>query len=217
MNPPPITACLGLDQAARTGWGIGRLEAGRPTILHHGVATNCVQRQEVVRLAIELAGEDPRRLLVCFEDHGKMPVTRLTRYDRDSRRQGRSGAPERSTASILGQGAAKGRWDELLDMAGHPERLRDEVEPRTWRARVLGTTRGDTEQLKHLARTWATAYLGEPIEDADEAEGCGICAFAMLDGIARLEARRHKARLYARGRRNERRQLELVRVEGRLR
>ena len=216
MKPPPITACLGLDQASRSGWGIGRLEGGRPTVLHHGVATNHVERRGVVELALRVAG-DPRQLLVMFEDHSAMPLSRLTRYDRQSRRQGRQGAPERSTASILGQGAAKGRWDELLDMLGHPDRLRDEVEPRTWRARVLGTTRGDTEALKALAKTWASSYLGERIDDPDEAEGCGVCAFALLDGVARLEARRQKARLYARGRREERRQLELVRVEGRLR
>ncbi len=207
----PITATLGLDQAARTGWGIGALRSGLPpTLVRHGVAKTHAERRAVVELAVSYAGGDPRQLLVGFEDHSGMPLTRLGRHDRTTPRHGRAGAPERSTASILGQGAAKGRWDELLDMLGHPERLRDQVEPRTWRARVLGPTRGSTEQLKHLACTWATQRLYEPIEDPDEAEGICICMFAMHDGIARLEQRRMAARLQARGRREEQRQLDLL-------
>lgn len=211
MSSPPITACLGLDQASRTGWGLGALREGLPpTFVRHGVARTHAERKAVVELALSYAGGDPRQLLVMFESHAGMSLTRLTRYDRFSKRQGRAGAPERSTASILGQGAARGRWEELLDMLGHPERLRDEVEPRTWRARVLGTTRGDTDTLKHLACTWATQLLGEAIEDPDEAEGICLCAFAVHDGIARLEQRRQKSRVEARGRREQKKQLELV-------
>lgn len=207
----PIQAVLGLDQAARTGWAIGALRDGLPpTVVRHGVAKTHAERKAVVELALEYAGGDPRQLLVMYESHAGMPLTRLTRHDRQSARQGRAGAPERSTASILGQGAAKGRWDELLDMLEHPERLRDQVEPRTWRARVLGPTRAGTEQLKHLACTWATAALGQVVDDPDEAEGCGICAFAMRDGIARLEQRRTQARVQARGKREEKRQLSLI-------
>ena len=225
MNPPPITATLGLDQASRTGWAIGRVPVGRwavqqhggpGTILRHGVATNHLERRAVAELAVAIAGGDPRQLLVMFEQHDEMALDRLTAKDYRTKRRGPYFV-ERGPKQIHGMGKAYGRWEEQLDLAGHPERLRDEVEPRTWRARVLGTTRGDTEQLKHLAKTWATAYLGEPIDDADEAEGCAICVFSLLDGLARLEGRRQKARLYARGRREERRQLELERVDGRLR
>ena len=212
MSPAlPITACLGLDQAQRTGWAIGALREGlTPTLVRHGVAKTHAERRAVVELALSYAGGEPRQLLVMFEDHAGMPLTRLTRYDRQSARQGRAGAPERSTASILGQGAAQGRWDEVLDMLGHPSALRDDVEPRTWRARVLGRGTGSTEQLKHLACTWATQRVCKPIEDPDEAEGICICSFAMMDGVARLSQRRIKQRLYARGRRDERRQLELA-------
>lgn len=213
MNPPPITACLGLDQAAHSGWAIGVLSP-KPTVVAHGVAQSHAERRAVVELALQHAS-DPRQLLVMFECHSAMPLSRLTRHDRQSRRQGRPGAPERSTASILGQGAARGRWDEQLDMLGHPERLRDQVEPRTWRARVLGTTRGDTEALKALAKAWASSYVGEPIDDVDEAEGIGICAFCLFDGVARLEGRRRVARLQARARRDEQKQLELGGVSAR--
>jgi hypothetical protein len=216
----PITVFLGLDQGARSGWAIGLVVEGKAQrVVHHGVARNHAERAMVVWKALELAGNldawgrhapEPRHLLVTFESHSGMPLSRLGRHDGTTRRQGRPGAPERSTASILGQGAAKGRWEELLDEVGHPERLRLEVEPRTWRARVLGPAKGaKTADLKHLACTWATALLGEPIVDADEAEGICICAFAMRDGVALLEAGKLKQRLYARGKRDERRQLEL--------
>lgn len=211
MNPPPITACLGLDQAARSGWGIGRLQGGRPTVLHHGVATDCVERRQVVELAIAVAG-DPRQLLVMFEQHDHMALDRLTANDHRTKRTGEHFV-QRGPKQIHGMGKAYGRWEERLDDVGHPERLRLEAEPREWRRHVLGNQWASKED----AIRWAAAYLRENITDPDEAEGCGICAFAMLDGVARLEARRQKARLYARGRREERRQLELVQTNGRWR
>ena len=93
-------------------------------------------------------------------------------------------------------------------MLGHPERLRDAVEPRTWRARVLGPTRGDTDQLKHLACTWATAALGQVVDDPDEAR---------VAQSAPSLARRHPrissdacSGIQARGKREEKRQLDLL-------
>lgn len=207
MKAVAITAVLGLDQAARSGWGIALV--GQSThLLAHGVATTHAERKAVAELAVRHAGV-AAQLLVMREDHAGMPLSRLTRDDRDTRRSGRLGRPERSTASILGQGAAWGRWEAVLDELGHPERLRLSVEPRTWRARVLGTARGDTEACKKLAVRWASAQLGKPIEDADEAEGIALTVFAAVDGVALLEQRRLKQRLYARGKREERRQLEL--------
>lgn len=214
MTPPPITTVLGIDQAARSGWAIARVDLRQPTIVGHGVARTHADRRDVVEAARQHAAGDLRQLVVMFESHAGMPLSRLTRHDRTTARQGRPGAPERSTASILGQGAARGRWEELLDLVGHPERLRDDVEPRVWRARVLGTTRGDTEQLKHLAQTWASQHLGVAIEDPDEAEGVCLCAFGMHDGLLRLAQRRREARVYARGKREEQRQLELGSVPG---
>lgn len=210
MIPPAITAVLGIDQAERSGWGIAQPAHGLAhTFLAHGVARNHAERKAVVQRALECAGGDIRQLLVCFEDHSGMPIDRLTRHDRTTPRQSRFGAPERTTASILGQGAAKGRWEALLDDLGHPATLRDAVEPRVWRRRVLGTAKGTADQLKHLAATWATMRLGEPIFDADEAEGVCITAFAALDGVARLAQRRAAQRTSYRERRDRERQLEL--------
>lgn len=207
MTAPSIAVCLGLDQARRTGWGLS-LPAER-RVVESGVATSHEERMAVLERARALAGGDMRRVFVLFEDHSGIPLTRLTRADRATRRQGRSGAPERSTASILGLGAAKGRWEELLDMLGHPLSLRDDVEPRVWRARVLGLVGGDGQTLKTIAAQWLAAHLGREVTDLDEAEGGCIAAFAAQDGLARLGQRRQKQRLYARGKREERRQLDL--------
>jgi hypothetical protein len=209
MTPPPIIACLGLDQAARTGWAIGAWRDGLPpTFIRYGIARDCDERTAVVKLALEYAGNNPRQLLVMFEQHDGIALDYRTAKDHRSKRRGPHFV-ERGPKQVHGMGKAYGRWEEQLDIHKHPESLRDEVEPRTWRARVLGTTRGDTDQLKHLACTWATQRLCEAIEDADEAEGICICAFAMYDGVARLTQRRQRVRVQARGRREEKRQLEL--------
>lgn len=205
-----ISAVLGIDQAARSGWAIACVGGSfsHPMLVEHGVATTAKERRTVVEHALAQAGGDARGLLVMFEDHAKMPLTRLTQYDHQTSRR-RRGAPERSTASILGQGESRGWWNEQLNLVEHPTRLRDAVEPRTWRARVLGSSRGDTAALKEAAKRFASARLRTTIDDDNEAEGICICTFAMVDGIARLDVRRTKARLYARASRNERRQLEL--------
>lgn len=209
-TPPAITAVLGLDQASRTGWAIGALREGlSPTLVRHGVAKTHAERKAVVELALEYAGGDPRQLLVMFEQHDHMSLDRLTAKDHRTKRHGQHFV-ERGPKQIHGMGKAYGRWEERLNDVEHPERLRDEVEPRVWRQRVLGTSRGSTDQLKHLACTWATQRLCTPIEDPDEAEGVCICAYALIDGIARLEQRRIAARIQARGRRQEKRQLDLL-------
>lgn len=217
MSAPSIAVVLGLDQAARTGWGIALVGAGAPRLIAHGVVRSDLQdgakvfadHQAIGQQALELAGS-AESLLVMGEDHGGMSLLRLTTADPDSRRSGRPGRPERSADSVLGQGAAWGYWKAALDALAHPRRLRLQVEPRKWRDRVLSPCRGaDSAQLKHLACTWATAYVGEPIEDADQAEGIAITVFAAFEGVGMLEGKRLKRRLYARGKREERRQLEL--------
>jgi hypothetical protein len=195
---------LGIDQAARSGWGIGV----ERQVVHSGVASTHAERKAVVGLARDLVGGDMRQLLVMFECHSRMPIGRLTRADRNTPRQGRQGAPERNTATILGMGAARGRWEAVLDELGHPKSLRDEVEPRVWRAK-LGIAGRDTEALKQAACRWASAHCGRVITDIDEGDGSCITAFASIDGIARNEARKAAQRTDARGKRNERRQLDL--------
>lgn len=182
---------LGIDQARRSGWGIAN---ARGAVTQCGVARTHAERRRVAELVREHAAGDMRRVLVLLEDHAGMPIGRLTRQDRQTARKGRSGAPERSTATLLGMGAARGRWEAVLDELGHPEALRDEVEPRVWRAK-LGIRGAGTDALKADACRWATAHLGQLVDDGDLAEGVCITAFGAWDGIARVEARRREARL----------------------
>lgn len=195
---------LGIDQASRSGWGIS---VGRKVIVS-GVAANHAERVAVVARALELAGSDVKQVLVMFEDHSAMPLGRLTHNDRNTPRKGRQAAPQRNTATILGMGAARGRWEELLDHVGHPKALRDDVEPRTWRAK-LGIRGADTDALKREACKWATVELGREVTDIDEGDGVCIAAFAGIDGLQRREQRLAAARTEARDKRGQHKQLEM--------
>jgi hypothetical protein len=195
---------LGIDQATRSGWGI----AVNRQVVRSGVASTHAERKAVVELARELAGGDMRQVLVMLEDHSGMPLGRLTHADRNTPRKGRQAAPQRNTATILGMGAARGRWEAVLDDAGHPKALRDEVEPRTWRGK-LGITGRDTDDLKASAAALASAHMLKQVTDLDEAEGICIALFAGIDGIARNEARKASARTEARDKRGVKKQLAL--------
>lgn len=194
---------LGIDQANRSGWGIS---VGRK-VVESGVATTHAERKAVVARAMALAG-GPSSLLVMFEDHSAMPLGRLTRDDRNTARKGRQAAPQRNTATILGMGAARGRWEALLDDWAHPKTLRDDVEPRVWRAK-LGIRGGDTDALKRAACEWSTRELGRLVDDVDEGDGVCIAAFAGIDGVARRDARLAADRTKARDKRGQVKQLEL--------
>jgi hypothetical protein len=174
---------VGVDQGARSGWAIGDSSTG--TIGAWGVATKHADRIAVLQRAAFANGGTLRGVVVMFEDHSKMPLGRLGRGDHNpnvDRGKGRFGAPQRSTESILGQGAAKGRWLELLDMLGHPVAGRMKVEPRTWRAR-LGIVAKGSEALKLEARRYAAKMMGltEAFDDDDLAEGVCLCMYAILD------------------------------------
>ncbi|HMJ10021.1 MAG TPA: hypothetical protein VK524_01385, partial [Polyangiaceae bacterium] len=139
-------------------------------------------------------------------DHGAMPIGRLTQYDRGTERKTREGAPERSARSLVGLGKPHGYWSAVLDAAGHSERLRIDVEPCDWRRRVHGVVKGD---VKGAAVRWASRQVGRSITDDNEAEAICLACFAALDGMAMVGQAQLKQRVYARGKRNERRQLDL--------
>lgn len=189
-----MNVVIGIDQGARSGWGIAH---GR-SVVAHGVATTWRHRLAVLEQARALNGGTLRGVLVMFEDHSGIPLGRLTRDDHTTQRRGRSGAPERSTASILGQGSNKGRWLERLDELGHPQAARDRVKPHVWRAK-LGITGRGTDRLKLEACRFATAAVGEEITDHDQADGIGLTLFAALDGVMRFELRKAEARNARRG------------------
>jgi len=204
-----VIACLGIDQARTSGWAIAR----SGPVLEHGVSRKYSavgrtwnERSAVVARALELAGNDPSQLLVAFEDHGEMPIGRLTQYDRKTQRKTRDGAPERSTRSLIGMGKPHGYWSAVLDAAGHSERLRIDVEPCVWRRALHGVVKGD---VKGAALRWASAQVGQSITDDNEAEAICLAYFAALHGMGMVAQEQLKQRVYARGKRNERRQLDL--------
>jgi len=200
---------LAIDQARTSGWAIAT--AGK--VIEHGVSRKYTavrrtwnERVAVVARAIELAGNNPSQLLVAFEDHGEMAIGRLTQYDRKTERKGRQGAPERSTRSLIGMGKPHGYWSAVLDAAGHSELQRIDVEPCVWRRAVHGVVKGD---VKRAALTWASSKVGQSITDDNEAEAICLACFAATFGDSVLERERLKQRVYARSKRNERRQLDL--------
>jgi hypothetical protein len=159
---------------------------GAPTLVAvaHGVVhgrPNIPERDRVVQLALSLVEGDPAALLVVYEDHSWMSLTRGT-ADEDQETGVRK-KPTRNTAGILGLGGAKERWEESLDRAGHPERNRICVQPRHWRRRVLGSAAGETEELKARAVQWASALCGTRIADHNEAEGIGLACWGAHDGV----------------------------------
>lgn len=167
---------LAIDQARRSGWGVHDLTR----IVLHGHAQTSVQRREALKRMRQLPGFDLSHLLVVFEDHSTMPVTRNAKFNYQTRE-----GPTRNTATILGMGAARGRWEELLDILEHPHAQRIQVEPCEWR-RVLGTRVNlGTEGWKAQACMWATGATGGRIEDDNEAEACVMATWGACDGLAR--------------------------------
>lgn len=113
----PHTIVLAVDQGAKSGFCI--MMNGE--YFTSGVAKNVRDRQKAVKEAQNLAMCRKFPLMVVYEDHSGIPA----------RKRG-------NTRTILGMGAAQGRWDEHLDLEGHRKSLRRKVRPETWRAQVLG-------------------------------------------------------------------------------
>ena len=186
---------LGLDQAGKTGWG---LAPERGPIVRHGLATTDAQWMAVVRLALEYAGNDPKRLFVMFEQHDHMPLGRLGKDDHETtRRHGTNKyAPQISTKTVIGMGENAGIWKGFLLWNGVPRSHFLQVRPTTWRARIHGVQRADL--VKQAAVDWASKEVGETIASHDHAEGICITAWAAIDGFGRYDALKTKARMEAR-------------------
>lgn len=177
---------LGIDQARRSGWAV---HDGRK-IVQSGFVYNTPGMIGVVELVKAHAGSGGiSSVLVVYEDHSGIPLHAKTRF------QGGQ-APTRNTATILGMGAAWGRWETALDLAGHNPRLRICVAPADWRLRVLGLVpSASTERCKATAKAWASQAVQGNVEDDNEAEAIAIASWGALDGKARLEAQRQARRM----------------------
>lgn len=159
-----ITALLALDQAGTTGVAMGRLNLTSLTGVVMGITKRRIHRLEALAQAMKLADGDFTKLAVVFEDHSYLPAS--------------CGF---GTATILGMGDARGRWHELLDSLGHPEKLRFDVETPVWRRQVLGLLpRTKAEAAKAAAVRWVMARHNAAAEDHNAAE-----ARCMLEWFAR--------------------------------
>lgn len=183
---------LGVDQASVSGYGVMWIGGD---YVEHGLARTNVDRTRLLERVAKLVGGDMTRVLVMLEDHTKMPLSRLGRFDRKTRRttSQRAGGVERGTPQIIGMGDARGRWREKLEDFGHPKLLRDAVPPFAWRAR-MGIRGNSPDALKKAACEWATLRLGMPIKNHNHAEGVCLTEFCSRDGVARLHQRRAAAR-----------------------
>lgn len=197
------THVLGIDQARASGWCITPIGG---TALQFELAESFAGRRYAADCALNAVGGDAARLLVVFEDHSTISLTHGT--NRSAR--GNHRAPIRNTASILGLGAARGRWDELLDMLEHPASLRLSVSPEDWRIRVLGcSNKPGTDELKERAKRWAMAHTQKSVCDDNVAEAICIAAWGSLDGLSVLQHGRKEQRVKARVKRAAVKQIPL--------
>jgi len=110
-------AILAIDQSTdSSGWAM-LTRVMCPLV---GVAKTAPARRLAVHEATSLAAKLELPLVAVLEDHRAFAFSR----------------GNMSVKSLLGMGAARGRWEQLLEEYG----VRDvhQVEPRVWRVKVLG-------------------------------------------------------------------------------
>lgn len=183
-----MKALLSIDQAQCSGYAVGLLHDAPAyrsfELIGSGVVKKCVERSTVLNQAIALAGLDVDELVVILEDHSDFYF-------------GRGNA---SVASLLGMGAARGRWEEQLDIQGHPLKHRYKATPGEWRKAVLGLPRNATaERAKAESVRYAMAFdqTREFSPDAAEALCMAVyCAGTLLTRAASTKApSKRKARV----------------------
>lgn len=151
---------LAVDQStASSGWAL--LVPGSPAAL--GVARTAAERRAVVDaacLAADSFGLLELPIVAVLEDHGAFSFSR----------------GNMSVRSLLGMGAARGRWQQLLEECV-PARYVHMVEPRVWRRAVLGLGNVTAAQAKAAAVLHARAVTGSVVGD-DAAEALCIALWA---------------------------------------
>lgn len=186
-TPGPCPVVLGLDQAARSGWAIA---VSHDHIASSGAASTCAERFAVVQLSLELARQRGAGLVVYFEDHADIPA-----------RKGRG------TETVLGIGAARGRWEEQLEMNGSQRKRWHRVSPRDWRKAILSLPARAREKTCKAAAMGTVGQFMRPrravVDDPDEAEAMAIAIFGYrmqalctatgVSAPARTRARKRRA------------------------
>lgn len=143
---------LGIDQStSSSGWAlIGEPVGSRRA----GIAKNAEQIREVMHEAKSFAG--PLPIVAVLEDHRSFAFSR----------------GNMSVKSLLGMGAARGRWQQELEAAGITDVHM--VEPRVWRKAVLGLSgNASAERAKEAAIAHASLLLRR-VASSDEAEALCI-------------------------------------------
>lgn len=191
-NPPRLILCV--DQAAKSGWCIvqpptfGTMNGGEygQNILDCGMATTFAARRTVLeQLRAEMAtrGLTPSDVRMLLEDHSRIPSF-----------AGRGKGAQRGTSTFVGMGKAWGRWEEQAMFHGIPASHVHGVAPQTWRAAMLGSTRGG-DVARAGAVELAERVMGRELaEDAAEAVCIGLWAAANLERVLRGEPAPKKPR-----------------------
>lgn len=181
---------VGIDQSmTASGWCVVR----RCKPLVWGLARNARERRAVVLSVYRLAAVSGDDVRWYFEDHSEIDNSRRKRWTPDG------GAPTRSNATDIGLGRALQGWIERLEDRDIPATRIQTVTPTRWRGAVLGKSAGlSTEAWKALAEQWASATVGQRIENDNVAEAIAIAMWGALAGEAKADFDRritnHRAR-----------------------
>lgn len=171
---------LAVDQAATSGFAIGLLAGVQARAITVGTARSAAERGKAIETAIALTrvqNETLADIHVIFEDHGDFYF----------------GKGNGSVPSLLGLGAARGRWLEQLELAGVKKGKVCKVATKDWRRAVLGLAgNASAERAKSAAVTHARAVIGQDVEH-DAAEALCILLWAARNLPASIETDKARA------------------------
>jgi hypothetical protein len=204
-----IGAFLATDQARISGVALAGYRDSRMHGVQSGTAAKPEHRVRMIQAARQRAGclcyvggvlpaypcpcrcQAITRLAVVMEDHSTIPAS--------------SGV---GTPTLLGMGAARGRWEEDLEHMGHPESMRFAVDMPTWRGTILGPRWARARKchgackpgcgcVKAEAVKWASARTRRDDVEHDEAEALCILHWAADAIPAKLARERLQRDLFA--------------------
>jgi len=156
---PHDAVILAIDPGATSGWAV----VARGRVFASGVARTAADRAGVV-------GDWSASLL-------GLPDVAVVETWTVGGGRGRAGGTRWTPSTMIGLGAARGRWLERLELACVPARRIVSVTPATWRAVLAGLPRKTTDDAKRSAAIVARAKVGRPVEP-DEAEAICIGLWA---------------------------------------
>lgn len=161
---------LGIDPGAVSGWAV--MSPGEL----HGSGQGRLASRHALELADVVSVERQLPLVVVAERW-------MARMDR-----------RRGGYTQQGLGAAWGRWQQVLEDAGHPKRRTLRVDLGTWRKGIFGgPSRRRSEEWKMLAVARANHHTADLVAmKHDEAEAICIAEFAMhWDKVRGVLPKRH--------------------------